>query len=72
MDKSKIWWVQAEALYTLLRFSSLLPNDERNYFEKFNQQWAYIKTNFIDYQYGGWFEKGLDKSRKEKRKPKSH
>lgn len=72
MDKSKIWWVQAEALYTFLQFYSLFPNDEQNYFEKFNQQLSYIKKYFIDYQYGGWFEKGLDNTRREERTPKSH
>ncbi|MCG2589974.1 AGE family epimerase/isomerase [Rhodohalobacter sulfatireducens] len=72
MDRSKIWWIQAEALYTFLLFSSLFPKDEQNYFEIFHQQLLYIKKYFIDYKYGGWFEQELDKSQKQKRTPKSH
>lgn len=72
MEKSKVWWVQAEALYTFLLFASLLPDDEHCYYEKFIQQFSYIKKYFIDHENGGWFDNGLDRSPKEAMNPKSN
>jgi len=72
MEKSKIWWVQAETLYTLLLFSSLLPDDKHDYFGKFFQELSYIKKYFIDHNNGGWFDNGLDRLPKAVMNPKSN
>lgn len=72
IDKSKIWWVQAEALYAFLFLSSIYPDDERNYFNQFIQQFSHIKRYYIDYENGGWFGNGLDRSSKERKNPKSN
>jgi len=59
IDKSKVWWVQAETLNSLLLFSKLFP-DEKKYYESFLKQWEYMKTYLIDHEYGGWYYSGLD------------
>ena len=59
IDKSKVWWVQAEALNSLLLFSKLFP-DEKKYYQDFLKQWEYMKTWLIDHEYGGWYYNGLD------------
>lgn len=58
---TKNWWAQAEALNTLLIMANLYPNDPQDYFNKFTQQWEYIKEFLIDHEYGGWYDSGLDK-----------
>lgn len=55
VKNTKEWWAQAEAMNTLLIFSILFPNDEMNYYKRFCEQWNYIKTYLIDYEYGGWY-----------------
>jgi mannobiose 2-epimerase len=72
MDKVKYWWVQAEMLYALLLMWSLHPDDDQNYFARFQLQWAYIKDYCLDHQNGGWFERGLDRSPKPEMQKKSH
>ncbi len=59
IDKSKVWWVQAEALNSLLLFSKLFPEEEK-YYRCFLKQWDYMKTWLIDHEYGGWYYHGLD------------
>jgi len=59
IDKSKVWWVQAEALNSLLLFSKLFPEEEK-YYNAFLKQWEYMKTWLIDHEYGGWYYNGLD------------
>jgi N-acylglucosamine 2-epimerase len=49
----KIWWVQAEALYTLA-LSALLTENER-YFEYFLKLHQYCKDYFSDPAYGEWY-----------------
>lgn len=60
INKEKNWWSQAEAMNTLLLMSKLFPNDPMQYYDKFKQQWQYIKTNLIDHKYGDWYANGLD------------
>lgn len=72
MDKTKYWWVQAEMLYALLLMWSIYPDDKHNYFALFQRQWIYIKTYCFDSQNGGWFDRGSDRSPKQKMQPKSH
>lgn len=59
---TKNWWAQAEGLNTLIIMANLYPDDPHNYFEKFVQQWEYIKEYLIDHENGGWYPSGLDKS----------
>lgn len=61
LEKTKNWWAQAEALNTLLLMADLYPDDEMGYYDRFLQQWEYIKGNLIDWQHGGWYAGGLDK-----------
>jgi mannobiose 2-epimerase len=61
INDKKIWWVQAEGLNALLLMSGLYP-EQKNYFQRFTQQWRYINTYMIDHEYGGWFGEGLDNS----------
>lgn len=58
---TKEWWGQAEAMHTLAIMANLYPDDPHDYFQRFREQWDYIKTNLIDPEHGGWFTSGLDK-----------
>lgn len=49
----KIWWVQAEALYTLA-LSAILTGNERH-FKYFLKLHRYCKDYFSDPQYGEWY-----------------
>lgn len=49
----KIWWVQAEALYTLA-LSALLTGNERH-FEYFLKLHQYCKDYFSDPEFGEWY-----------------
>ncbi len=51
-DRSKIWWVQAEAVVGLLNMFTL-TNDQQ-YLRATNQVWQYIHQNMIDRQHGEW------------------
>lgn len=59
---TKTWWAQAEGLNTLLNMSQLYPDDEQPYQQRFLEMWDYINQYFIDEEYAGWYESGLDKS----------
>lgn len=72
MQETKNWWAQAEGLNTLLIMANLYPDDPRNYFDKFQQQWNYIHTHLTDPVYGGWYDSGLDKSPDSRTSLKSH
>jgi mannobiose 2-epimerase len=63
---SKNWWAQAEGLNTLLLMADHFPNDEQQYFKKFQTQWNYIQHYLIDHEYGDWYQGGLDKEPKQK------
>ncbi len=60
--ETKTWWAQAEGLNALLLMSLLYPDDEMEYQRYFLQMWDYINEYFIDHEYHGWFESGLDKT----------
>lgn len=70
-NKAKVWWAEAEGLNTLLLMSKLFPEEER-YINLFKKQWAYIDTNLIDYEYGGWYHEGLDTNPEVKNDPKAN
>lgn len=72
LEDTKNWWAQAEGLNTLLIMADLYPDDPRNYFEKFEKQWEYIKKYLIDTEHGGWYDSGLDKNPDRKTALKSH
>lgn len=59
INKSKQWWVQAEALNAFLLMSKFFPN-EKKYADAFQKQWEYIKKYLIDHEYGDWYVEGLD------------
>lgn len=63
---SKNWWAQAEGLNTLLIMSNYFPNDDMQYFSKFQQLWKYTKTYLIDHENGDWYQGGLDKEPQQK------
>jgi len=71
INRSKVWWVQAEGLNSLLLMSKLFPNDPK-YLNSFKQQWNYIKKYMIDYDNGGWYENGLDIDPEYINAPKAH
>jgi mannobiose 2-epimerase len=72
IKNSKNWWAQAEALNSLLIMADYFPNDRMQYFQKFRQQWDYIKTYIIDPIHGDWFEEGLDTRPERKTSLKGH
>lgn len=69
---SKNWWAQAEGMNTLLLMAGYFPNDTMRYFDKFKQQWDYIKTYLVDQVNGDWYEEGLDKEPQRKTALKGH
>lgn len=69
-DSSKDWWVQAEALNTLLLMSQLYPK-EKLYRQKFDQTWSYITKYIIDHKNKGWYHKGLDRTAEAEAWPKA-
>lgn len=69
---TKNWWAQAEGLNSLLLMSEHFPEDEMQYFEKFNLLWSYVNTYLIDHENGGWYEGGIDKQPDKKTARKGH
>lgn len=69
---TKNWWAQAEGLNTLLIMADLYPDDERDYFSKFEKQWDYIQKYLIDQKHGEWYSGGLDKEPHHSKTPKGH
>jgi mannobiose 2-epimerase len=69
---SKNWWAQAEGLNTLLIMADYFPEDERDYFGKFQKQWGYISTFIIDQEHGEWYAGGVDKEPHQKMAKKGH
>jgi cellobiose epimerase len=59
INDKKDWWVQAEALHSLLLMSRLFPDDSP-YRRCFEMEWKYIRKNIIDAERGGWYEGGID------------
>lgn len=58
---TKNWWAQAEGLNALLLMADLFPNDDMQYYAKFEMLWKYTDTYLIDHTYGDWYAGGLDK-----------
>jgi len=70
IDEAKEWWVQAEALNSLLLMAELFP-DEKKYYQAFIKQWEYINTYLIDHENGGWYSRGLDTNPEQINAPKA-
>ncbi len=58
VDDVKSWWVEAEALNSLLLFDTLYPG--HNYQREFIKMWDYTKRYLIDWERGGWYNRGID------------
>ena len=58
VDDQKSWWVEAEALNSLLLFDGLYPGE--GYLEEFIKMWAYTSDYLIDWERGGWYNRGID------------
>jgi mannobiose 2-epimerase len=54
------FWTEAEGLSALAYMSVLFP-DEPRYFTSFLAQWDYIRENWCDTVYGGWYDNPNDK-----------
>jgi mannobiose 2-epimerase len=54
-DKSKVWWVQAEALNALLLMHDRYGQSDPKYWNAFVQEWNFISAHQIDHQNGGWY-----------------
>lgn len=67
---SKNWWAQSEMLNTMLIMHELYPEDDWDFMEKFQKQWAYCRDYLIDWEHGGWYAGGLDKEPSRKTGPK--
>jgi mannobiose 2-epimerase len=62
----KNWWSQAEGLNSLLLMAEYFPEDEMDYFGKFQQLWDYCQKYLIDHVHGDWYQGGLDKEPEQK------
>jgi cellobiose epimerase len=58
---TKNWWAQAEGLNALLLMADLFPDDELQYYTKFETLWAYTEKYLIDHEHGDWYAGGIDK-----------
>jgi cellobiose epimerase len=54
-DKSRVWWVQAEALNALLLMHERYGKDDPRYWDAFVREWDFIKAHQIDPKNGGWY-----------------
>lgn len=68
----KNWWAQAEGLNSLLIMARIYPDDQMNYYEKFEALWQYTQKYMMDTTYGGWYSWGLDVRPNEKKELKGH
>jgi len=55
VDKSKVWWVQAETLNALLLMHERFGKDDPKYWNAFVKNWAFISKYQIDHTNGGWY-----------------
>jgi cellobiose epimerase len=58
---TKNWWAQAEGLNALLLMADLFPDDELQYYKKFEILWRYTDNYLIDHEHGDWYAGGIDK-----------
>jgi mannobiose 2-epimerase len=54
-DRTRVWWVQAEALNALLLMHERYGKDDPRYWEAFVREWDFIKAHQIDHKNGGWY-----------------
>ncbi len=54
-DDTKTWWVQAEGLNALCLMHKHFYAQTDRYFEKLQQQWAFITQHQTDSVHGGWY-----------------
>jgi len=59
-DHLKAWWVQFEALKSLLAVSRS-NGDNASYRREFEAQWSYVLNHVIDWRYGGTYAVPLDR-----------
>ena len=71
IKEEKNWWSQAEGLNSLLLFSRIFP-EEKKYYDHFLKELDYVDKYFLDHEYGGWYEGGIDKEPRLKKGPKGH
>ena len=57
VDDVKSWWVEAEALNSLLLFDGLYPGE--GYLGEFINMWDYTSKYLIDWERGGWYNRGI-------------
>jgi len=69
---TKNWWAQAEGLNALLLMADLFPDDNMNYFQKFETLWKYTNTYLVDHEHGDFYAGGLDKQPDMKTALKGH
>ncbi|SFZ91907.1 mannobiose 2-epimerase [Flaviramulus basaltis] len=72
INDNKNWWAQAEGLNSLLIMNDYFPEDTLNYKAQFDNLWKYTKTYFMDDEFGGWYEWGIDKTPESKMALKGH
>jgi mannose/cellobiose epimerase-like protein (N-acyl-D-glucosamine 2-epimerase family) len=53
VDKSKVWWVQAESVIGF--YNAYQKSGDNRYLDASLSQWEYIKSNFINKKTGEWF-----------------
>lgn len=70
VEDTKQWWSQIEALNSFLMMSKLFPKDPHNYYDKFCEQWNYVKKYLIDHRYGGFYWDSIDTNPKSQNAPK--
>jgi mannobiose 2-epimerase len=69
---TKNWWAQSEGMNTLLLMAEYFPQDEMDYFGKFEKLWQYNQDYLIDKAHGDWYPGGLDKEPEVKTADKGH
>jgi mannobiose 2-epimerase len=67
MVTEKPWWVQVEALRTLLAMTRHFP-ERQDYVEHFKALWEYIRRELLDHEHGGVYSAALDSQRSWRRR----
>jgi mannobiose 2-epimerase len=70
LDKTAVWWIQAEGMNSFLMMSRIFPK-EKKYQDAFIKIWNYIDHNIIDKQYGEWYIDGIDTNPSVNKAPKA-
>ena len=55
MGERKVWWVQAEALNSLLLMHQKYGKTSPRYWEAFLREWRFILKSQVDHTHGGWY-----------------